>query len=110
MALHTVKLGICINLPSKCESCYDYENLLYTSHSTDAIIQQTIRRELADSTTLTIAHRLNTILDSDRIMVLSAGRIIEFDTPHTLLQNKDSMFSHLVEQVTPGGTGTPETE
>lgn len=85
-----------------------YENLLYISHSTDAIIQQTIRRELADSTTLTIAHRLNTIMDSDRIMVLSAGRIIEFDTPHTLLQNKDSMFSHLVEQVTPGGSGTPE--
>ena len=77
-------------------------NPIYTSHSTDAIIQQTIRRELADSTTLTIAHRLNTIMDSDRIMVLSAGRIVEFDTPHTLLQNKESMLSHLVEQVTPG--------
>lgn len=91
-----------------CQSCCDYGNLLHISHSTDAIIQQTIRRELADSTTLTIAHRLNTIMDSDRIMVLSAGRIIEFDTPHTLLQNKDSMFSHLVEQATPGGSGTSE--
>ena len=79
---------------------------MYVIHSTDAIIQQTIRRELADSTTLTIAHRLNTIMDSDRIMVLSAGRIVEFDTPHALLQNKDSMFSHLVEQATPEESDT----
>ena len=71
------------------------------SCSTDAIIQQTIRREFADCTTLTIAHRLNTIMDSDRIMVLSAGRIVEFDTPHALLQNRESHFSHLVEQVNP---------
>ena len=66
--------------------------------STDAIIQQTIRREFVGCTTLTIAHRLNTIMDSDRIMVLSAGRVVEFDTPHVLLQSKESLLSQLVEQ------------
>ena len=66
--------------------------------STDAIIQQTIRREFADCTTLTIAHRLNTIMDSDRIMVLSAGKIHEFDSPHELLSNPSSLLSRMVSQ------------
>ncbi|CAF0928035.1 unnamed protein product [Brachionus calyciflorus] len=61
-------------------------------HNTDDIIQQTIRSSFAECTMLTIAHRLNTILDSDRIMVLDKGRIVEFDTPKNLLVNKNSIF------------------
>ena len=61
-------------------------------HNTDEIIQETIRSSFADCTMLTIAHRLNTILDSDRIMVLDKGRIVEFDTPKNLLTNKSSIF------------------
>jgi len=59
---------------------------------TDALIQETIRREFQDSTILTIAHRLNTIIDYDRILVLSAGEVAEFDTPQNLLDDKSSMF------------------
>ena len=59
---------------------------------TDDLIQATIREEFADCTVLTIAHRLNTIMDSSRVMVLDAGKIKEFDTPEVLLQDKKSVF------------------
>lgn len=62
---------------------------------TDSIIQQTIRKECDNLTILTIAHRLNTIMDSDRILVLDKGRIAEFDTPEKLLDNPDSLFFKL---------------
>lgn len=65
---------------------------------TDKILQQTIRTAFKDKTILTIAHRLNTILDSDRIIVLSAGQVEEFDTPSNLLKNKDSLFFKLCER------------
>ncbi|KAJ3318494.1 hypothetical protein HDV06_000427 [Boothiomyces sp. JEL0866] len=65
---------------------------------TDAIIQETIRSEMKDCTILTIAHRINTIMDSDRILVLDKGRISEFDTPANLLANKQSMFHSLAKQ------------
>ncbi|XP_068685996.1 multidrug resistance-associated protein 1-like [Montipora foliosa] len=59
---------------------------------TDELIQQTIRREFADRTVLTIAHRLNTIMDYDRVMVLESGSIVEFDSPSTLLARKGQFF------------------
>lgn len=59
---------------------------------TDDLIQKTIKREFKDSTVLTIAHRLNTIMDSDRIIVLDKGEIIEFDCITNLLNNKNSIF------------------
>jgi len=59
---------------------------------TDDLIQSTIRTEFADCTVLTIAHRIKTILDSSRVLVMEAGRVKEFDTPDTLLKNKDSAF------------------
>ncbi|KAK9489413.1 P-loop containing nucleoside triphosphate hydrolase protein [Lipomyces doorenjongii] len=65
---------------------------------TDQIIQETIRKEFKDRTILTIAHRLNTIIDSDRIAVLAAGKIVEFDKPEVLLSNKNSMFYALCKQ------------
>ncbi|VDL69418.1 unnamed protein product [Nippostrongylus brasiliensis] len=66
--------------------------------STDALIQRTIRREFSESTVLTIAHRLNTIMDYDRIIVLNEGRICEFDNPANLLANKMSEFYSLAKK------------
>ncbi|KAJ2863548.1 hypothetical protein GGH94_003542, partial [Coemansia aciculifera] len=63
----------------------------------DAIIQDSIRKEFKDCTVLTIAHRLNTIIDSDRILVLDQGQVAEFDTPKTLLAKKNGLFKRLWE-------------
>ena len=65
---------------------------------TDMKIQKTIREEFSDSTVITIAHRIHTIIDSDRVMVLEMGELKEFDRPSVLLQNSESMFSQLVEK------------
>merc|ERR1712112_175287 len=54
---------------------------------TDDLIQATIREEFSDCTVLTIAHRIKTILDSDRVMVMENGNISEFDRPSTLLND-----------------------
>lgn len=59
---------------------------------TDDLIQKTIRSEFKNCTVLTIAHRLNTIMDSTRIIVLDKGKIVEFDTPTNLIANQDSVF------------------
>ncbi|XP_069467621.1 ATP-binding cassette sub-family C member 2 [Ambystoma mexicanum] len=60
---------------------------------TDNLIQTTIRNEFADCTVLTIAHRLHTIMDSNRVMVLDAGRIVEFDEPKELLRQQKHFYS-----------------
>ncbi|NXU68440.1 MRP2 protein, partial [Horornis vulcanius] len=63
---------------------------------TDDLIQSTIRSEFADCTVLTIAHRLHTIMDSNRVMVLHAGQIVEFDSPEELL-TKQGIFSAMAK-------------
>ncbi|XP_040004306.1 multidrug resistance-associated protein 4-like isoform X2 [Xiphias gladius] len=65
---------------------------------TDSLIQQTIRDKFQECTVLTIAHRLNSIIDCDRILVLDAGRIQEYDEPFVLLQNQDGLFYQMVQQ------------
>lgn len=64
---------------------------------TDALIQRTIREEFKFCTMLIIAHRINTIIDCDRILVLDAGRVLEVDTPEQLLSDAGSAFSKMVE-------------
>lgn len=59
---------------------------------TDELIQKTIKSEFEECTVLTIAHRLNTVLDYDRIIVLDNGRLKEFDIPEKLLSNKESLL------------------
>ncbi|KAJ3300226.1 Multidrug resistance-associated protein 1 [Borealophlyctis nickersoniae] len=65
---------------------------------TDTIIQKTIRQEFCDCTILTIAHRINTVMDNDRILVLDRGKIAEYDSPANLLRNKKSMFYGLAKE------------
>ncbi|KAI0782159.1 P-loop containing nucleoside triphosphate hydrolase protein [Abortiporus biennis] len=68
-------------------------------YDTDSIIQASLRRELGkDVTVLTIAHRLQSIMDADKIMVLDAGQIVEFDDPKELLKNDASAFRRLVDE------------
>ena len=64
-------------------------------YHTDQIIQNVIRNELQGSTVVTIAHRLDTVLDYDKIMVMDSGRIVEFDSPELLLKRKDSYFARM---------------
>ncbi|KAK9088503.1 hypothetical protein Scep_027585 [Stephania cephalantha] len=64
---------------------------------TDALIQKTIREEFKSCTMLIIAHRLNTIIDCDRVLLLDAGQVLEFDTPEDLLLNETSAFSKMVQ-------------
>ncbi|KAF3987485.1 hypothetical protein FT663_03888 [Candidozyma haemuli var. vulneris] len=64
---------------------------------TDQIIQQTIRQEFKEKTIITIAHRLNTVMDSDRILVLDHGEVKEYDAPETLLRNPQSQFRGMCE-------------
>ncbi|EIW53710.1 P-loop containing nucleoside triphosphate hydrolase protein [Trametes versicolor FP-101664 SS1] len=72
-------------------SAIDYE--------TDAIIQTSLRTELGkDVTLLTVAHRLQTIMDADKIMVLDAGRLVEFGKPSELLENEKGLFRALVDE------------
>lgn len=47
---------------------------------------------------LTIAHRLNTIMDSDKVLVMGSGQVLEFDHPHVLLQRTEGHFKEMVLQ------------
>eukprot|EP00163_Fabomonas_tropica_P004945 TRINITY_DN14419_c0_g1_i1.p1 TRINITY_DN14419_c0_g1~~TRINITY_DN14419_c0_g1_i1.p1 ORF type:complete len:148 (-),score=40.94 TRINITY_DN14419_c0_g1_i1:85-528(-) len=64
---------------------------------TDAIIQSTIREAFANCTVLTIAHRMATIMDMDKILVLDKGRVAEFDSPVNLLQDPSGLFYSMIE-------------
>ncbi|KIY96840.1 ATP-binding cassette transporter [Monoraphidium neglectum] len=66
--------------------------------ASDGLIQRTIRTAFADCTVLTIAHRLHTIVDADRVMVLDQGELLEFDSPARLMGLPGGIFRGLVEE------------
>jgi ATP-binding cassette subfamily C (CFTR/MRP) protein 1 len=65
---------------------------------TDLLIQSTIKEKFSKCTTLTIAHRLQTVLDYNRIIVLENGKIVENGSPQTLLNKSDSIFYSLAKE------------
>lgn len=64
---------------------------------TDKLVQQTIRKSFANCTVLTVAHRLYTIIDSTKIMVMDKGKIVEYDSPKELLLRRAN-FSRLIDE------------
>jgi len=75
--------------------CLD-EATASVDNETDAMLQELIRKQFKEKTVITIAHRLETIMDSDRVMVLDQGNLVEMDAPLKLLDNEDGIFSGLV--------------
>jgi len=67
--------------------------------NTEHSIQELMNDAFKDSTMLIIAHRINTIINCNKVMVLSYGELKEFDTPENLLSDKNSMFSALVKEI-----------
>ncbi|KAL5499199.1 hypothetical protein ACEPAH_1717 [Sanghuangporus vaninii] len=68
-------------------------------YDTDALIQKTLRTEFEkDTTLLTIAHRLQTIVDYDKIMVLDAGELVEFGSPKELMEKEGGYFRSLIDE------------
>jgi ATP-binding cassette subfamily C (CFTR/MRP) protein 1 len=67
-------------------------------HATEKKLQEMINRDFSEATVLTIAHRLATVLDSDRIMVLSDGKVVEFDSPKKLVKKEKGVFYQLAKE------------
>ena len=72
--------------------------------ATDQLIQQTIKRAFADLTVMTIAHRLNTIIECDKVLVMEGGVLQEIDEPIKLLNDPESKFFNLVSHTGPAAT------
>lgn len=74
------------------------EATAHCDNTTDKFLQKTIREKFADCTVLTIAHRLNTVMDSDRVLVVDDGVAVEFDHAYRLLDNPDGFLTKLVDE------------
>lgn len=92
--------------------CID-EATASVDQKTDQLLQQTICQRFANKTVLTIAHRLNTILNSDRVLVLHAGRVVGLDSPAALCDQGHLLFRQLLQSGLQGATtplGHPEPQ
>ena len=66
---------------------------------TDKLIQEMINEEFKDATVITIAHRLNTIINYDKILVLDEGQVQEYDRPSTLVRDPNSFLGKMIRKV-----------
>lgn len=65
---------------------------------TDLMIQKIVKETFVNCTVLIIAHRLETVMDSDKILVLDDGRLIEFDKTNDLLMNQNGVFYRMIKE------------
>jgi len=92
-------LVICRAILKKCKVLLVDEATSSVDEATDNIVQNVLRKRFTHCTVLTIAHRLRTIIDSDRILVLESGNVVEFDSPANLLkQENKSIFASMYEK------------
>ena len=66
--------------------------------NTEQIIQDLMNEEFKDSTMITVAHRLNTVIKSDKILVMGFGKVMEFDSPERLMNDPNSEFYSLLQE------------
>ena len=85
-------------LPMSTQGLFIYCLFISVVFRTDDLIQKTIRSEFNVCTVITIAHRLNTIIDSDVIVVMGGGKVLEADSPYNLLTNQNSVFYSIVQE------------
>ncbi|CAO2838698.1 unnamed protein product [Amaranthus hypochondriacus] len=67
-------------------------------NATDMILQKIIRAEFSDSTVITVAHRIPTVMDCTKVLAISDGKLIEYDEPGKLMKNEGSLFGQLVKE------------
>lgn len=79
-------------------SRYIYQLSTSITQNVNFQIQRTIREELSHAMVITIAHRLKTVMDYDRVLVLSYGEIVEFGPPGELLENPDGVFRDMCQK------------
>ena len=91
-------LCICRAILSKTQILVLDEATAAVDLQTDKLIQKTIKDNFKDLTVLTIAHRLNTIMEADKILVMDAGKVMEFAPPLVLLQRPDGYFTSLLKE------------
>lgn len=71
-------------------------NTIFTPR-TDELIQETIKQRCQDCTVITIAHRLHTVMDLDRILVMDKGKLVEYDCPYLLLKKRGTFYNLVME-------------